>query len=113
MKTIGEKFPEFKKTAVISLEAEKEFKTITNSDLKGKWSVIFWWPKDFTFVCPTEITSFNDHYEEFTQLDANLIGCSCDSEYVDLAWRTITLSGGAPSGISLLSCSIVLPSFAN
>ncbi len=87
MKTIGEKFPEFKKTAVISLEAGKEFKTITNSDLKGKWSVVFWWPKDFTFVCPTEITSFNDHYEEFTQLDANLIGCSCDSEYVHLAWR--------------------------
>jgi len=87
MKTIGDKFPDFKKTAVVSLEAGKEFDTLTNDCLKGKWSVIFWWPKDFTFVCPTEITGFNDHYEEFAKLDAHLIGASCDSEYVHLAWR--------------------------
>ncbi len=87
MLTIGQKFPEFKKTAVVSLEMGKEFKTITNEDLKGKWSVMFWWPKDFTFVCPTEITGFNDHYESFKKLDANLIGASTDSEFVHLAWR--------------------------
>lgn len=87
MLTIGQKFPEFKKTAVVSLEAGKEFDTITNEDLNGKWSVVFWWPKDFTFVCPTEITAFNDHYNEFKELDANLIGASTDSEYVHLAWR--------------------------
>lgn len=87
MLTIGQKFPEFKKTAVVSLEAGKEFETISNEDLKGKWSVVFWWPKDFTFVCPTEITGFNDHYEEFKKLDANLIGASTDSEFVHLAWR--------------------------
>ncbi|HKJ42160.1 MAG TPA: peroxiredoxin [Sunxiuqinia sp.] len=87
MLTIGQKFPEFKKTAVVSLEAGKEFDTITNEDLNGKWSVVFWWPKDFTFVCPTEITAFNDHYEGFKKLDANLIGASTDSEYVHLAWR--------------------------
>ena len=87
MLTIGQKFPEFKKTAVVSLEAGKEFETITSEDLNGKWSVVFWWPKDFTFVCPTEITAFNDHFDEFKKLDANLIGASTDSEYVHLAWR--------------------------
>ena len=87
MLTIGQKFPEFKKTAVVSLELGKEFKTISSDDLKGKWSVMFWWPKDFTFVCPTEITGFNDHYESFKNLDANLIGASTDSEFVHLAWR--------------------------
>jgi peroxiredoxin (alkyl hydroperoxide reductase subunit C) len=87
MLTIGQKFPEFKKTAVVSLETGKEFATLANEDLKGKWSVIFWWPKDFTFVCPTEITAFNDHYENFERLDTRLIGASTDSEYVHLAWR--------------------------
>ncbi|MGQ7868083.1 peroxiredoxin [Sunxiuqinia sp. sy24] len=87
MLTIGQKFPEFKKTSVVSLEPGKEFQTITNEDLKGKWSVIFWWPKDFTFVCPTEITGFNDHFASFQNLNANLIGASTDSEFVHLAWR--------------------------
>jgi peroxiredoxin (alkyl hydroperoxide reductase subunit C) len=87
MKTIGDKFPEFKKTAVVSLEAGKEFDTITSKSIEGKWSVVFWWPKDFTFVCPTEITSFNDHYETFKKLDALVLGASTDSEYVHLAWR--------------------------
>ncbi len=88
MLSIGEKFPDFKKTAVVSVEAGKEFDTLSLGDLlNGNWSVIFWWPKDFTFVCPTEITSFNDHYEEFKNLGANLVGASTDSEFVHLAWR--------------------------
>ena len=87
MLTIGQKFPEFEKTAVVSLDAGKEFDTVSNKDIDGKWSVVFWWPKDFTFVCPTEITAFNDHFEDFKKLDANLIGASTDSEYVHLAWR--------------------------
>ncbi|HZL10094.1 MAG TPA: peroxiredoxin [Prolixibacteraceae bacterium] len=87
MKTIGEKFPEFKKEAVISLEPGKEFKTLTNVDIAGKWTVFFWWPLDFTFVCPTEIVSFNDHFDEFAKRDANLVGASIDSQFVHLAWR--------------------------
>ncbi|MDR1859569.1 MAG: peroxiredoxin [Bacteroidales bacterium] len=87
MKGIGDKFPEFKKTAVVSLEVGKEFKTVTSECLKGKWSVIFWWPMDFTFVCPTEIVGFNEHYDGFVKLGANLLGASTDSEYVHLAWR--------------------------
>lgn len=86
---IGKKFPEFSKTAVVSTEPGKEFETLSsNTLLNGKWSVIFWWPKDFTFVCPTEITAFNDHFDEFKRLDTNLVGASTDSEYVHLAWRT-------------------------
>ncbi len=87
MKTIGEKFPEFKKEAVVSLEPGKEFKTLTNADIAGKWTVVFWWPLDFTFVCPTEIESFNRNYEEFEKRGANLIGASIDSQFVHLAWR--------------------------
>lgn len=87
MKTIGEKFPDFKKEALVSLEVDKEFKTLTQDDLAGKWTVFFWWPRDFTFVCPTEIVSFNEHFEEFQKRDANVIGASTDSQYVHLAWR--------------------------
>ena len=87
MKTIGEKFPDFKKEAVVSLEAGKEFKTLTNGDIAGKWTVFFWWPLDFTFVCPTEIISFNEHFEEFAKREVNVIGASIDSEHVHLAWR--------------------------
>jgi len=88
MLTVGDKFPEFEKQAVVSLEPGKEFKTLTSADIKnGNWTVFFWWPLDFTFVCPTEITSFNDHFEEFEKRNTNLIGASIDSEYVHLAWR--------------------------
>jgi len=88
MLTVGDKFPEFVKQTVVSIEPGKEFKTLASSDLKnGKWTVFFWWPLDFTFVCPTEITSFNEHFEEFKKRNANLVGASIDSEYVHLAWR--------------------------
>lgn len=87
MKTIGEKFPDFNKKAVVSLEPGKEFKNLSQADIAGKWTVFFWWPKDFTFVCPTEIVSFNDHFDEFTGRGANVVGASTDSEFVHLAWR--------------------------
>ena len=87
MKTIGEKFPDFKKEAVVSLEAGKEFQTLTNANIAGKWTVFFWWPLDFTFVCPTEIVSFNEHFEEFAKRGANVVGASIDSQFVHLAWR--------------------------
>ena len=89
MLTVGDKFPEFEKKAVVSLEPGKEFETLTLDNVKnGKWTVFFWWPMDFTFVCPTEISSFNKSIEEFESRKANLIGASIDSEYVHLAWRT-------------------------
>ncbi len=92
--SVGSKFPEFKKKAVIAsaLNADapgKEFEEITNDihTAPGKWMVMFWWPKDFTFVCPTEIASFNNVYSEFADRDTVLIGASTDSEFVHLAWR--------------------------
>jgi len=89
MISLGQQFPEFKKTAVVSLEKGQEFYDITSEDHKsaGKWMVMFWWPKDFTFVCPTEIAEFNRHAEDFSDRDALLIGASTDSEFVHLAWR--------------------------
>ena len=88
MLTVGDKFPKFEKQAVVSLEPGKEFETLTLDNVKnGKWTVFFWWPLDFTFVCPTEITSFNDSYEEFVKRNTNLLGASIDSQFVHLAWR--------------------------
>jgi len=89
MLTVGDKFPEFRKLAAVSLEHGKEFEEITSDIFKkyGKWLVMFWYPKDFTFVCPTEIASFNKHYDEFQSKNTVLIGASTDSEFVHLAWR--------------------------
>jgi len=87
--SVGSKLPEFSKTAVVSLEKGKEFATITSEDHKkdGKWLVLFWWPMDFTFVCPTEIAEFNKAYGEFSDRDTQLVGASTDSEFVHMAWR--------------------------
>ena len=87
MKTINEKFPQFQKEAVVSLEVGKEFATLTNADIAGKWTVFFLLLLDFTFVCPTEIVSFNDHFEEFAKRNTNVVGASIDSQFVHLAWR--------------------------
>ena len=88
--TVGAEFPSYRKTAVVSLEKGKEFAELSSDSLKndeGRWTVMFWWPKDFTFVCPTEIAEFNKNFEEFRDRDADLIGASTDSEFVHLAWR--------------------------
>jgi lipoyl-dependent peroxiredoxin subunit C len=85
--TVGSKFPEFKKKSVVSIEKGKEFQEISNEDMNGKWTVMFWWPKDFTFICPTEIAEFNNNFSNFGDRDAILFGASTDSEYVHHAWR--------------------------
>lgn len=87
--SVGSQFPEFKKLAVVSLEKDKEFYEISSEDYKnaGKWLVMFWWPKDFTFVCPTEIAEFNKKFDDFQDRDTMVIGASTDSEFVHLAWR--------------------------
>ncbi len=85
--SVGEKFPEFKLNSVVSLEKGREFKEVSNSDLKGKWTVVFFWPMDFTFVCPTEIAEFNRALPEFRDREAQILGASTDSQFVHLAWR--------------------------
>jgi peroxiredoxin (alkyl hydroperoxide reductase subunit C) len=85
--TVGMKFPEFSKKSVVSIEKGKEFSEVSNKDIDGKWAVMFWWPKDFTFVCPTEIAEFNKNYSNFTDRETVLLGASTDNEYVHHAWR--------------------------
>jgi lipoyl-dependent peroxiredoxin subunit C len=84
---VGEKIPNFTVPACVSLEKGKEFKNISSEDLAGNWAVLFFWPMDFTFVCPTEIAEFNKQLSEFEERDAQLLGASVDSKYVHLAWR--------------------------
>ena len=86
---LGSVFPAFSKKTVVSIEKGKEFGELTETSHResGQWMVMFWWPKDFTFVCPTEIAEFNKHYQDFADRDAMLIGASTDTEFVHVAWR--------------------------
>ncbi len=87
MLTIGQKFPEFKLTGVVSSDQKDAFKELTNTSYKGKWLVVFAWPKDFTFVCPTEIAEFGRMNRDFQDRDTQVLGLSTDSDFVHLAWR--------------------------
>ena len=79
---VGQEAPDFTATAVV----DQEFKTIKLSDYKGQYTVLFFYPLDFTFVCPTEIIAFSDRYEEFKALNTEVLGVSVDSEFSHLAW---------------------------
>ena len=87
MLTIGDKFPAFKLKAAVSLEKGKEFQDVTSDEYPGKWKVVFFWPKDFTFVCPTEIAAFGKKNRDFLDRDAQVLGVSTDNEFVHVAWR--------------------------
>jgi peroxiredoxin (alkyl hydroperoxide reductase subunit C) len=86
---LGEKFPEFNKRSCVSIKPGKEFGVITSEDHKKakQWMVMFWYPKDFTFICPTEIAEFDARNSEFKKRNAMLIAASTDTEYVHLGWR--------------------------
>jgi lipoyl-dependent peroxiredoxin subunit C len=88
MKTIGDLFPPYQLKATVSLEKGREFADLTDASHPGKWRVVFFWPMDFTFVCPTEIAAFGKLDKEFKARDAQVLGVSTDSEYVHLAWRS-------------------------
>jgi len=88
MSGIGQRFPEFSLTGVVSNETDKAFQPFTQDSFPGKWKVVFFWPKDFTFVCPTEIAAFGKLDKEFKARDAQVLGVSIDSEFVHLAWRS-------------------------
>jgi alkyl hydroperoxide reductase subunit AhpC len=87
MLTVNDRFPAFALKAVVSQEKDKQFTDLTEQSFSGKWKVVFFWPKDFTFVCPTEIAAFGKLTRDFADRDAQLLGVSTDSEYVHLAWR--------------------------
>lgn len=87
MLTIGDKLPSFSLTAVKNSDPKSAFETVTDQSYSGKWLVLFAWPKDFTFICPTEIVEFGKLNEEFADRDAQLLGLSTDTDFVHLAWR--------------------------
>ncbi|CDZ76932.1 Alkyl hydroperoxide reductase subunit C [Legionella massiliensis] len=87
MISVGSKFPEFELKATVSNDLKEAFEVISREKYKGKWLVVFFWPKDFTFVCPTEIAEFGKLNSEFNDRDAQILGASIDSEFVHLAWR--------------------------
>jgi len=87
MLTVGKKFPEFSLNATVSNDMASAFETITHESYPGQWKVVFFWPKDFTFVCPTEIAEFGQLNDDFQDREAQVLGASIDSEFVHLAWR--------------------------
>ncbi len=87
MLAIGDQFPEFSVTGVVSNDPKTAFRDFDNKSDAGKWKIVFFWPKDFTFVCPTEIAAFGKLAGEFKDRDAVVYGVSTDSDFVHLAWR--------------------------
>lgn len=87
MLTIGDKFPEYKLKATVDTEMESAFAEIDNKTYEGKWQLVFFYPKDFTFVCPTEIKAFSDLADDFADRDCQVLAASTDTEFVHLAWR--------------------------
>jgi peroxiredoxin (alkyl hydroperoxide reductase subunit C) len=84
---LGARFPDFSLQACVSADPGVEFRTVNSGDLEGGWSAVFFWPLDFTFVCPTELIGFNRALREFRALDTRVYGVSADTEYAHLAWR--------------------------
>lgn len=91
MSLVQKKAPDFEADAVLG----GDFKKIKLSDYRGKWLVLYFYPLDFTFVCPTEITAFSDRIQDFKKLNAEVLGCSIDSKFSHLAWiNTSRKEGG-------------------
>lgn len=89
---VGKKAPNFQGNAVVGgdasqLNPDNAFKEISLEDYKGKWLVFFFYPLDFTFVCPTEIEEFGKDYQQFKDLNCEVVACSTDSHFSHLAWR--------------------------
>lgn len=87
MINVGQQLPKFQMKATVSTELNEAFQVINDDMFRSKWLVLFFWPKDFTFVCPTEIAEFGKLHSEFAERDAQILGASTDSEFVHLAWR--------------------------
>jgi len=101
MSLVQKSAPDFRGEAVVG----HDFREVSLSQYKGKWVVLFFYPLDFTFVCPTEIVDFSDKAGEFKKLNAEIVGCSVDSKFTHLAWvNTPRKEGGlGPINYPLLS----------
>ena len=87
MKTVGDKLEKFAVTGVKPGQPEDAFYTITDESFEGKWKVIVYYPKDFTFVCPTEIVAYDKLAQDFADRDAVLLTGSTDNEFCKVAWQ--------------------------
>jgi alkyl hydroperoxide reductase subunit AhpC len=87
MLTIGDNLPDFSLQSVVSLEKGSEFRELCNQSFPGQWLVLFYWPMDFTFICPTEIAEFGRRNGDFKDRGAQVLGASTDTHFVHLAWR--------------------------
>jgi len=94
---ISKPAPHFEGTAVI----KGQMKELKLSDYKGKYLVFFFYPLAFTFVCPTEILAFNDRLEEFRALNAEVVACSVDSHFTQLAWTNVPRKEGGLGSLNI------------
>lgn len=92
---VQQEAPSFSAQAVV----DGEFKNIQLSDYKGKWVYLFFYPFDFTFVCPTEIIAFSEATERFAKLNTQVLGCSIDSQFVHLRWIETPRKEGGLGGL--------------
>lgn len=101
--------PDFKGTAVVN----KQFNDLNLADFKGKYTVLVFYPLDFTFVCPTELIAFSDRIEDFKKLGAEVIGISVDSQYTHLAWLDTPRSEGGLEGLQFPLLSDINKTISN
>ncbi|KAM7540445.1 hypothetical protein Aperf_G00000022772 [Anoplocephala perfoliata] len=94
---IGKPAPGFTCKALV----DGEIKDVSLSDYKGKYVILFFYPMDFTFVCPTEIIAFNDSSDEFAKRSCQLLACSTDSAYCHLAWNNVSRKEGGIQGMKI------------
>ncbi|MGM0574978.1 MAG: peroxiredoxin [Myxococcota bacterium] len=97
MSLIGKKAPEFTADAVI----DGQVKQFDSKSLEGKWSVVFFYPLDFTFVCPTEVLAFDERLQDFKEIGAEVVGVSVDSAFTHLAWINTPKDKGGLGGLDL------------
>ncbi len=93
---VGKAAPDFSCDALVG----SEFKNVSLSHFQGKWKVLFFYPLDFTFVCPTEITAFSDAAQKFKELNCELIACSVDSKFSHLAWSKMSRKEGGIGAVN-------------
>ena len=96
MSIVQKEAPNFTTQAVVN----GDFKSVSLSDYKGKWVYLFFYPFDFTFVCPTEIIAFSEANSRFEALNTQVLGCSIDSHFVHLKWIDTPRSAGGLGGIN-------------
>ena len=87
MLTVGDRFPAFQLKAVSGNDPASAFRDVDQTSWRDQWLVLVFYPKDFTFVCPTELAGFGKLVREFADRDTQVLGVSTDSEFVHLAWR--------------------------